>query len=245
MFSGKRVVVTGGGSGMGREIALEFGRRNAEVFILGRSSDKLMQTYESAKREGLGVRYSSCDVSNKEQVADYFEQFGNNPPQIVVNAAGVINTQNADGSQDDEATMQINYFGTFHVCEKAISALVSAGMGGAIVNIASIAGINGSGKFLTYSASKGAVISYTKGLARMYGKYGIRVNAISPGVIVTPMSYVENPKFDDGMERRIQQHPVGRVGTVKDIASAAMFLASDEASFITGQNLVVDGGLTI
>ncbi len=245
MFYGKKVIITGGGSGMGQETALEFARQGAEVFIIGRSDYKLIQTSKIAHSEGLRISYQVCDVANKEQVADFFDRFENNPPQIVVNAAGVINVQKKDGAQDDETTMRVNYFGTFNVCEKAIPMMIRAKVEGIIINIASIAGINGSGKFLTYSASKGAVISYTKGLARMYGKNGIRVNAISPGVIVTPMSYVENPNFNDGMERRIQQHPLKRLGTARDVALAVMFLASDNSSFITGHNLVVDGGLTI
>jgi NAD(P)-dependent dehydrogenase (short-subunit alcohol dehydrogenase family) len=245
MFKGKCVLVTGGGSGIGRAIALEFSDKGADVVIFGRDEEKL----ESVRRECLSgkIEYMVCDVSDKTKVSNAIDDIikVHKKIDVVICAAGVINVKNSDGTQDDKNVMDVNFFGTFHVCEKVIEYMKTNPTESCIINIASIAGMNGSGNFLSYSASKGAVISYTKGLARMYGPYGIRVNAISPGVIVTPMSYVENPDFDKNIEKRIQMHPLKRVGRPEDIAHVSTFLASENAGFITGQNIVVDGGLTI
>lgn len=246
-MNNQKVLVTGGGSGMGRAIALLFARCGASVYIIGRTEAKLRETIAEGKKENLSICMSTCDVSNFEKVDKLIDEYEKNNIifDIVINAAGVINVCNKDGSQNNHAPMDVNYWGTFYVCERVIASMMKYNIRGTLINIASIAGINGSGRFLTYSASKGAVISYTKGLARMYGKHGIRVNAISPGCIVTPMSYVETPNFDERIDERICEHPLRKLGKPEDIANCALFLASDFSSFITGQNIIVDGGLTI
>ena len=247
MFSGKIAIVTGGGSGIGRSTALALARNGAEVIILGRTKDKLIETAELAKKENLSIYYEVCDVSESGQVEDFFKKLSEDEkcPDIIVNCAGVINVLKADGSLDDKSVLLVNVLGMMNICENAIKKIIEGGKKGTIVNIASIAGHDGNSEFPSYAASKGAVLAYTKSIAKLYGCKGIRVNSISPGVILTPMSYIETPNFDDYIPQLIQMHPLGRIGNPMDIAKVIMFLASEQSDFITGQDIIVDGGYTL
>lgn len=243
MFSGKNVFITGGGSGIGEATAIAFAENHANVVIVGRNENRLKRVANMNNK----IKYMVCDVSDKEKVwktIDYiFENLGK--IDIVVNAAGVINIKKSDDSQDDKQIMDINFFGTFYVCERVIQQLIISSKEASIVNIASINGVNGGTHYFSYAASKGAVISYTKGIARKYGERGIRINAISPGDIITSMAYDANPNLKDNLEEIIKKYPLRRLGKPNDVANVVLFLASDKASFITGQNIIVDGGLTI
>jgi len=247
MLNGKVAIVTGGGSGMGRSTALELARNRAEVFILGRTEEKLAETVEWAKQEKLGVHYKVCDVSDVNEVDAFMKELVANGvvPDIVVNCAGVINVKKEDGSFDNDIVFKVNILGMMNVCDAAIGSMILNEKSGIIINIASIAGHDGSSDFPSYAASKGAVLSYTKSLAMKYGKKGIRANTISPGVIVTPMSYIETPNFDDYIPDLIEMHPLRRLGKPEDIAKVVLFFASDLSAFITGQDIVVDGGYTL
>ena len=247
MLKGKKFIVTGGGSGIGRSTSIELAQNGAEVLIIGRSEEKLINTVSIADSKNLVISYKVCDVSDAHAVAELFENLNGLGfvPNGVVNAAGVINIRKADGAMDDEIVLKINTLGTILMCEAAIQSMIRHGIGGGIVNIASIAGHDGSSEYPSYAASKGAILSYTKSLAMKHGKDGIRINSISPGVIHTAMSYVETPNFDDYIPELIQMHPLRRLGTPEDIAKVAVFLLSDNASFVTGQDLIVDGGYTL
>lgn len=247
MLSGKVAVVTGGGSGMGRSTALELARNGAEVFILGRTEEKLVETMKLAQQEKLELHYNVCDVSDVNRVNAFMKGLAAEGvvPDVVVNCAGVINVKKDDGDFDNDIIFKVNILGMMNVCDAAIQFMISGGKTGAIINIASIAGHDGSSDFPSYAASKGAVLSYTKSLAMKYGKKGIRVNSISPGVIVTPMSYIETPNFDDYIPDLIQMHPLQRLGKPEDIAKVVLFFASDLSAFVTGQDIVVDGGYTL
>lgn len=247
MLNKKIAVITGGGSGMGRSAALELARNGAEVFILGRTEKKLIDTLRLAEMENLTLHYKVCDISNMEEVNSFYDELTIRKicPDIVVNCAGVINIKNDDGSFDNDIIFRVNVLGMMNVCDVAIKNMVLRKKQGTIINIASIAGHDGSSDFPSYAASKGAVMSYTKSLAMKYGKDGIRVNSISPGVIVTPMSYIETPNFDDYIPELIQMHPLRRLGKPEDIAKTILFFASDLSEFITGQDIVVDGGYTL
>lgn len=247
MLNGKVAIITGGGSGMGRSAALELARSGAEVFILGRTEEKLIDTLRLAKEEKLSLHYKVCDVSDIEKVAMFLGDLTAKEicPDIVVNCAGVINVKRADGSFDNDIVFRINILGMMNVCDVAIQNMILKKRPGTIINIASIAGHDGSSDFPSYAASKGAVLSYTKSLAMKYGKNGIRANTISPGVIVTPMSYIETPNFDDYIPDLIQMHPLRRLGKPEDVAKVILFLASELSEFITGQDIVVDGGYTL
>lgn len=247
MLNGKIAVVTGGGSGMGRSTALELARNRAKVFILGRTEEKLVETIKLAKQEKLELHYSVCDVSDVNRVNAFMKGLVANGvvPDIVVNCAGVINVKKDDDSFDNDIIFKVNILGMMNVCDVAIHCMISSEKSGVIINIASIAGHDGNSDFPSYAASKGAVLSYTKSLAMKYGKKGIRVNTISPGVIVTPMSYIETPNFDDYIPDLIKMHPLQRLGKPEDIAKVVLFFASDLSAFITGQDIVVDGGYTL
>lgn len=247
MLNGKIAIVTGGGSGMGRSAALELARNGAEVFILGRTEEKLVDTLRLAEQEKMTLHYKVCDVSDIEKVTLFLSELNERGvcPDIVVNCAGIINIKREDGSFDNDIIFRVNILGMMNVCDIAIKNMISSKKQGTIINIASIAGHDGSSDFPSYAASKGAVLAYTKSLAMKYGKKGIRANTISPGVIVTPMSYAETPNFDDYIPELIQMHPLRRLGKPEDIAKVILFLASDLSEFITGQDIVVDGGYTL
>lgn len=247
MLKGKTAVITGGGSGMGRAIAMRFLIEGANVFLLGRTEKKLIETIKLLEEVKGNIDYSVCDVSNKLQVKNSFQYIleqGTNF-DIIVNCAGVINVKKANGDMDHDAVMDINFKGILNVCEIAVEYLCDFNKSASIINISSISGHNGSVGFPSYAASKGAVLAYTKSLAMKYGKNGIRVNSISPGVVVTPMSYIERPNYDECIPRLVKKHPLGRLGKPEDIADAALFFGSSMSDWITGQDLIVDGGYTL
>lgn len=247
MLKGKTAIVTGGGSGIGRSIALELACNGATVYILGRTEAKLVDTVMIAKRRSLNIQYKVCDVSNANEVKTFFNELSSVglAADIIVNNAGIICANTTDCSVGDETILRVNTIGVINICTTAINRLVSLSKPGVVVNIASLAGHNGSSEFPAYAASKGAVISYTKSLALKFGKNGIRANSISPGVIVTPMSYIETPSFDDYVPDMIAMHPLQRLGTPEDISKVVLFLVSDMSSFVTGQDIIVDGGFTL
>lgn len=244
ILSGSTALVTGGGSGMGRAIALEFEKEGAVVSIVGRTELKLQQTVNMSKGN---IRYFVGDVSNKDFVKNLFEDLENNRivPDIIVNCAGVINERYDNGELNDNIVMDVNFMGTMNVCSSAVDKLIKYKQSGSIINIASIAGHYGSSEYHSYAASKGAILAYTKSLAMTYGQYGIRANTISPGVVVTPMSYKETPDYDKYVPDLIKMHPLGRLGKPIDIAKTAVFFASSMSEWITGSDLVVDGGYTL
>lgn len=247
LLEGHVAIITGGGSGMGRQIALLFAEEGAKVFILGRTQRKLDETVRLALQTGNKIECFRCDVSDEKQINAFFEQLSNMGiiADIIINCAGVINVKTSDGKLDDSIVISVNFMGTMYTCNCAIKHMLDNEVSGSIINISSIAGHDGSSEFHSYAASKGAILAYTKSLAMSYGSNGIRVNSISPGVVVTPMSYVETPNYDDFIPEMIKMHPLGRLGKPEDIAKAALFLASNMSDWITGQDLVVDGGYTL
>lgn len=244
ILDGKTALITGGGSGIGKSIALEFCKEGADVVIVGRTERKL---FDTVLKSNARIHCFAGDVSDKKFVLSLFNEFRNNAitPDIIVNCAGVINVKDSTGKLNDEIVMNVNFMGTMNICSSAIDLLIKQNSPGSIINIASIAGHYGSSEFHSYAASKGAILAYTKSIAMNYGKNGIRANTISPGVIVTPMSYIETPDFDNYIPEMIEMHPIGRLGAPLDIAKAALFFASSMSEWITGQDLIVDGGYTL
>ena len=252
-LEGKTAVVTGAGSGIGRAIALRFAAEGARVALI----DVHKESAEGVCSEltGEGHLALMADVSDSHAVADAFaaadDQLGG--LDILVNNAGVDRVP-GDGFDElmqgkpqllhmsDEAWRRmfaINVEGVFYGSREAIRIMQRDGRGGSIVNMSSMAGLGGPG-VPHYSASKAAVLGFTQSSAKQLGPLGIRMNAVCPGVIETPMTDAVPDVALKGLKAAT---PLGRVGTPEDIANAVLYLASDESSFVTGQWLSPNGGL--
>ena len=245
-LEGKVALISGGARGMGATEARMFAQEGAKVVIGDVLEDEGRQT-EAAINESGGecvfVRLDVTDESAWEQaVGIAIKQFGK--LDILVNNAGIARINNVENTSADEwdLVMDINAKGVFLGTKAAIPAMREAG-GGSIVNISSIAGIAG-GRTSAYAASKGAVRLLTKSTAIQYARDGIRCNSVHPGVIESPMTLPIMLDTAAGREESAARHPMGRIGQPEDIAYGVLFLASDEASFMTGSELVIDGGLT-
>jgi NAD(P)-dependent dehydrogenase (short-subunit alcohol dehydrogenase family) len=245
-FRGKVAIVTGGTSGIGRETAIAFARAGAKVVVAGRRHEEGKETIDllrSAGGEGLFVK---TDVSQSDQVRaliqNTVQKFGH--LDIAFNNAGTegsILTIVEQSEQDWDRTIAINLKGVWLCLKYEIEQMLKQGSGGAIVNMASVAGLVGSAGFATYAASKHGVVGLTKSAALETAPKGIRINVICPAVIETPM---EQRLFSEPDVHRhmTNLHPIGRFGTPKEVADAVLWMCSVHASFMTGQSLVLDGG---
>ena len=257
-LSGGSAVVTGGGSGIGRAIAQALAARGAAVAVFDLLPDGGKEKVAAIASKGGRATFVPCDVSRWDDVdrgvAAAVGEVG--PLGIMVNAAGIL-----DGYQPaDEMTpavwervLGINLAGTFFGCKRALAEMLPRGRG-RIINIASVAGLVGSGGGPAYTASKHGVVGLTRQLAITYAARGVTVNAICPGAIQTGLRANsarilggDAPAMggvggDEAAVRAIT--PAGRRGTVEEIAAAACYLASDEADYVTGHTLVIDGGWT-
>ena len=240
-LTGKVAVVTGGASGLGAIFVRKLHALGAKVLI-GDFSEK---GQELAASLGDGVRFFKVDVSDEGNVRDMIaaavDAFGK--LDIVVANAGIpsdtpIHLETAAGWQ---RVVDINLGGVFHTDKYAIEQMRKQGTGGAVINIASILGLVGDADAISYSATKGGVVNLTRSLGVAYAKEGIRVNAIAPGYIHTPLLAQLDADKVKAME---DVHPSGRLGEAEEVANAMAFLASDAASFIVGTTLPVDGGYT-
>jgi meso-butanediol dehydrogenase/(S,S)-butanediol dehydrogenase/diacetyl reductase len=244
-FEDRVVIVTGGGSGIGRVMAQRFageGARVAVVDLIGERADAVTAEIVAAGGKAMAVH---ADVSSSKDVKAMAGAVNARlgPADVLVNNAAI-----ADGDdvlQIEEATwdhdVAVVLKGVF-LCSKAVLPSMIERGSGAIVNIASVNGMSALGNE-AYSAAKAGVINLTQGIAVRYGRHGIRCNAIAPGTIRTPIWQERIERDPVVFERLVKWYPLGRVGEPDDVANAAMFLASDEASWITGTVLPVDGGL--
>jgi NAD(P)-dependent dehydrogenase (short-subunit alcohol dehydrogenase family) len=245
----KVALITGGGSGIGRESALLFAREGAAVVVADVNDAPAQETVRMI--ESGGGRAASCtaDVSKApdcEQMVAFAEtQFGK--LDVLFNNAGIMHGKDDDAIATDEAiwdlTMNVNAKGVFFGCKFGIPALRRAG-GGSIINTASFVALMGAATpQIAYTASKGAVLSLTRELAVIHARENIRVNALCPGPLRTKllMDFLDT---EEKRQRRLVHIPMGRFGEAQEIASAALFLASDESSYVTGTQFLVDGGLT-
>ncbi len=248
-LEGQVAFITGAASGIGSACALRFAHEGARIAGFD-VNDLTNDTWRAAAEAASEVFFETGDVRDEKRVQEVIhailEQFGR--IDVVVNCAGV-----AGGGpvhmvpiEEWDRVMDVNLKGTFLVCKHALPKMIEQGSGN-IVNISSMEGIEGFEGGSVYNASKAAVILLTKNMAMDYARKGIRVNAICPGFIDTPLAtqmVLENEILADFRNRLIDGVLLGRVGRPEEIANAALFLASEEASFITGHALVVDGGFT-
>ncbi|MGD2027345.1 MAG: glucose 1-dehydrogenase [Anaerolineales bacterium] len=244
-FQGKVVLVTGGGSGLGRGIALRFAQAGANVAVNYLTSKSGAEDV-AAEIEACGCRSALIqgDVTVKAEVervvAEVVRQFGR--LDVLVNNAGVYPLNDLIEMDEDEwdLVVKTNLRSTYLCTQAAASQMVAQGSGGAVVNISSIEGIQPAPKHSHYVAAKGGVIMFTRAAANELGEHKIRVNAVSPGLVWRDGLDQDWP---DGVERYQKAAPLKRVGMPDEVADACLFLASPAARWITGINLVVDGGV--
>ena len=247
-LKGKAALVTGASSGIGRAIALQMAQEGAKVTVADIRREPReggMPTEERINENGGESIYIETDVSKvkdlEEAIKETVEQFGS--LDVMVNNAGIypgLTPIEEITEEDYDQLMAINLKGTFFGSKLAAAEMRKNDTKGAIINMSSIAGLYGFNQSSTYSASKGGVTNLTRELALELGPQGIRVNAINPGVIQTAMTTQD----EDVAGTMTEQIPLRRDGRPEDIANAAVFLASEEASYVNGHNLVVDGGYT-
>jgi len=251
MLKDKVALVTGGSSGIGLAIAERFLQEGAKVMIVSRSKQKCESTVENLKKKGqVHVAFVQGDVSKADDaqrmVDTTVKRFGQ--IDILVNNAGIYMEKRVENTTEEEwdQIIDINLKGVF-LCSKAAYPYFKKQGGGAIINISSDAGIFGNPDCAAYCAAKGGVTNLTRAMALDYARENIRVNAVCPAVIDTPMLEMElrlHENREEYLKETAEEHPVGRIGRSEEVAFAVLMLASDEASFITGTNLPVDGGLT-
>lgn len=242
-LAGRGAVVTGVGSGLGREIARELAREGARVLGCDVKDQGGAETMD-----GIGS-YRHADVSRErdveELVAEAVQRFGR-LDVMVNNAAIQIEEELAETSEEQlDRILAVNLKGVFFGCKHAVRAMRGSS-GGSIVNIASILALVGDGILAAYCAAKGGVLGITRATAVRYGGDGIRCNAVCPGDIDTPLVAAYFATADDPVALRAEvarEYPLGRIAQPREIARAVVFLASEDSSFMTGQPLVLDGGL--
>ena len=246
LLDGKVALVTGGSRGIGRAIALRLAEEGAKVAINYAGNVKAAEEVKAAIEEKGGkALLVQADVSDSEaaegMVASVVEAFGT--VDILVNNAGI--TRDAIFArmkeEDFNAVINTNLKGVFH-CTKAVTKLMMKQRSGRIVNMASVVGVTGNAGQANYSAAKAGVIGFTKSVARELAGRGMTVNSVAPGFIETDMTAVLSDKVKEAMTEEI---PLKRAGKPEDVANAVLFLASDNAAYITGQVLHVDGGMVM
>ena len=241
---GKTAIVTGSSYGIGRGIAIFFAQEGANVVVnYSKSEEKAQQVVSEIIEEGLTAIAVKADVSRSDEVKKLIDtcvrSYGR--LDILVNNAGILPFGSIEEITDDilDRVYKVNFYGTFYCCREAVP-IMKKQKYGKIVNISSIAGQRGDHTTAAcYGSSKGAMSVLTKSLARQLGPFGINVNAVAPHAIITPMmDYWGEDKRNEMMEKI----PIRRLGTPRDVAVAVLFLVSDEADFITGQIINVNGG---
>ena len=249
-FQGKSVLITGAGKGIGREAALLFAEKGAKVAVNSRSRSG-EETLEALKRAGAEGIFIQGDVSRRadaeRMVSETVRAFGR--LNILVNNAGIVLPGRVDDTseEDFDRTMLVNVKGTFLVSKYAVMAMKKQG-GGVIVHVGSVAALKGHVNRSAYSASKGAVVALTKAMAADYVKDNIRVNCVCPGTTHTPAIEEKIRTAPDPEAMRamfVARQPMGRLGTVEEIAHAILFACCDEAAFMTGSIIPIDGGMTM
>ena len=248
-LEGKTALITGAASGIGMETAKLFASEGAKVLVVDVNDSEGEQTTAAIRDSGGEALYQHADVSSSAEseamIRKAEEKFG--ALHIIFNSAGIMDSRddNAMVTEEDvwDLTMAINLKGVFLGCKFGIPALQRAG-GGAIINTASFVGLMGAATpQIAYTASKGGVIALTRELAVIHARENIRINALCPGPLRTEllMKFLDT---EEKKQRRLVHIPMGRFGEAREMAQAALYLASEESSYVTGTEFVVDGGIT-
>ena len=247
----KVALVTGGAQGIGRGIVLRFAREDAAVGVLDVRMEQAECVAGEVRQAGGRASALQADVSNAVQVRQaigrLIETLG--APNILVHNAGIMpeGTIDRTSERDWDCVFAVNVKGAYLTCREIVPLMRNAG-GGAIILMASITGVNGLPGLAAYSATKGALISLARAMAIDHSAEGIRVNAVSPGTIDSPMLHEFVAAQPDPLRTRRafdEMQPRGRVGTIEEVASVVAFLASDQAGYVSGSNVKVDGGMSI
>jgi NAD(P)-dependent dehydrogenase (short-subunit alcohol dehydrogenase family) len=250
-LQGKRAVITGAGSGIGAAIARVFARRGAAVVAVDRDAASAAQTAGDITGEGGRASAETCDVADAAAVGALFDALGSNGRvDILVNNAGIAHVGSIEQTtpEDLDRLYRVNVVGVYLCARAAIPIMLRQG-GGVILNMASIVSLVAVPDRFAYSMTKGAVLAMTRSIAIDYVKRGIRCNCICPARVHTPFvdGYLAKnyPGREAEMMRTLSEYqPIGRMGTPDDVAGLAVYLCSDEASFVTGAAYPLDGGVT-
>ena len=245
-LAGQTVLVTGASGGLGKAIAKTFGEAGAFVYI-GYCSKKeeATETLRDIESDGGQGSLLQLDVRDRSSVGHATEQIVSEKAglDVLVNNAGMAhdNLLAMMSSEQWHNVLQVNLTGVFHCCQ-SVARLMMSRRKGSIVNVCSVAGLHASPGQVNYAASKGGVLAFTKTLAAEIASYGVRVNAVVPGLLSTGMAARLDHRV---LEKKRKTIPLGRFGSGEEVARVVLFLASDAASYIIGQAIVVDGGLTV
>ncbi len=247
-LKGKVALITGGTSGIGSATAVRFGKEGASVVITGRNPERGAEVVADIEATGAEAMFIQSDVrladDCRRAVEETLARFGK--IDVLFNNAGVFHPKTVPDCTEEEwdETIDSSLKGAFLMSKYALPSMIEQGSG-SIIHTSSGWGILGGNEAASYCAAKGGLVVMAKAMAMDHGKHGIRVNCVCPGDVLTPMLYDDAEKRGmtwAGYEASAVQRPLGRIGTVDEIADAVLFLASDESSFVTGESLVVDGG---
>lgn len=246
----KVAIVTGAAQGIGRGIALRFAEEGAKVGILDLDLEACQRVVDEIKQAGGQALALAADIRFENQVNDAIHLLGETfgPCTILVNNAAVMpaGRLHETSPEDFDRCLAVNLRGNYLMCRAVIPFMLEAGSG-SIIHMASVTGLLGLPGIAAYSATKGALIALARAMSTDYARAGIRVNSVAPGTIDSPMlhNFLAEQSRPDELRRQFDEmHPIGRVGTIREVANVCLFLASDEASFVTGSNYEVDGGLS-